>query len=317
MTQNVLTDRDSILITAEALAEQLRTERALHTEPPLPAEPPRTRLLDVRWSLPQPDGRAAFAEGHIPGAVYVDLDTELARHGDTHDAKNTQDAQDAPTTHDPRDGRHPLPHPAQFQAAARSWGLREQDQVVAYDGGGNLAAARVWWLLRNAGFERVRLLDGALPAWAAAGYPLETGASAPTPGDVTLDPGQLATLDLADVAEFVASGGTLLDARATERFTGETEPIDPRAGHIPGARSAPTTGNLDGAGRFLDGAALRERFAGAGVTDDSGVAAYCGSGITASHTVVALALAGYDAALFPGSWSQWSNHAELPVATGP
>lgn len=314
MTQNVPTDRDSILITAESLAEQLRTERALHTEPTLPTEPPlpaaapRTRLLDVRWSLPQPDGRAAFAEGHIPGAVYVDLDTELARHGNAHDAKNA---------HDPRDGRHPLPHPAQFQAAARSWGLREQDQVVAYDGGGNLAAARVWWLLRNAGFERVRLLDGALPAWTAAGYPIETGASAPTTGDVTLDPGQLAALDLGDVAEFVASGGTLLDARASERFTGETEPIDPRAGHIPGARSAPTTGNLDGAGRFLDGAALRERFAGAGVTDDSGVAAYCGSGITASHTVVALALAGYDAALFPGSWSQWSNHAELPVATGP
>ena len=300
--------RDEILVTAEALHETLLAEREL------PADAPRTRLLDVRWTLAQPDGRAAFAAGHIPGAVYVDLDTELARHGA------------------PRDGRHPLPDPAAVQASARSWGIRSQDAVVAYDGGGNLSSARVWWMLRDAGFGRVRLLDGALPAWEAAGLPLETGdPAAIATGDVTLTSEQMPRIALSDVPAFVAGGHALLDARALERYTGSEEPIDPRAGHIPGALSAPTGANLDASGRFLPQVELRERFAhlleraekaastanaAENNTRTRRVGAYCGSGVTAAHTLVALALAGIDGALYPGSWSQWSNHDELPAATG-
>lgn len=288
-----MTMRDEILITATDLAAQLERERAL------PPGVPRTRVLDVRWTLPQPDGREAFAAGHVPSAVYVDLDSQLAQHKT------------------PQDGRHPLPEPAQFQAAARSWGLNGHDDVVVYDGGGNFASARLWWLLRNAGFARVRLLDGALPAWIAAGCELQAGGAAPTPGDVTLGDGQQATLSLDRVAHFVAQGGALIDARAAERFAGVTEPIDPRAGHIPGALNAPTGDNLDANGAFLPADELRARFSALGVeANGSGVGAYCGSGVTAAHTLVALELAGFDGALYPGSWSQWSNHDELPVATG-
>lgn len=286
-----MTNRDSLLITAEDLEARLRAERDL------PAEAPRTRLLDVRWTLPQPDGRAAFAEGHLPGAVYVDLDTELSEKGT------------------PQDGRHPLPSPERLQRAARSWGIREQDEVVAYDGGGNYASARAWWLLRDAGFERVRLLDGALPAWVAAGFPLETGARTVQPGDVELGSGHLPRLELDAVAAFVSAGGALLDARAPERYRGLEEPIDPRAGHIPGALNAPTGENLDDRGFFLPSSALRDRFSGIGLDGSRSVGSYCGSGVTATHSLLALALAGFEGALFPGSWSQWSNH-DLPVATG-
>jgi thiosulfate/3-mercaptopyruvate sulfurtransferase len=277
----------SVLISVGELADALQS-----------AEPPV--LLDVRWALGGPPGREAFVEGHIPGAVFVDLDTELAAHG-------------APAT----EGRHPLPSVAALQDAARRWGVRAGAPVVAYDGGGNLAAARAWWLLRWAGVEDVRLLDGALPAWVAEGRALETGAgTAPAPGDVTLRGGALPTLALEEVAAF-ASAGVLLDARAGERFRGEAEPIDPKAGHVPGARSAPTTGNLAPDGRFLGADALRARFAalGADGAGDAAVGVYCGSGVTAAHEIAALAIAGVDAALFAGSWSQWSNH-DLPVATG-
>ncbi|UOQ56687.1 sulfurtransferase [Leucobacter allii] len=291
--------RDAILIAPAALHAQLEAERDL------PEAAPRTRVLDVRWTLPRPDGRADFTAGRIPGAAYVDLDAELAARPS------------------PRDGRHPLPDPAAFQHAARSWGIRAQDRVVAYDGGGNLASARVWWLLRDAGFDRVRLLDGALPAWTDAGLPLETGpAATPRPGDVVLGSGGLPVLGIdgapgaGDVAAFIADGGALLDARAAERYRGDAEPVDPRAGHIPGALSAPTGGNLDAAGCFLPGAALRERFAALGVVDGRAVGASCGSGVTAAHELVALALAGFDGALYPGSWSQWAHRAELPLATG-
>ncbi|MBP1326869.1 thiosulfate/3-mercaptopyruvate sulfurtransferase [Leucobacter exalbidus] len=287
-----MTNRDSILITVDALQARLESERDF------PAGSPRTRLLDVRWTMPQPDGREAFAAGHLPGAVYVDLDTQLAQH------KTAQD------------GRHPLPDPADFQAAARSWGLNDDDEVVVYDGGGNYASARAWWLLLNAGFGRVRLLDGALPAWVAAGGTLETGSPAVEPGDVTLSSAQLPAIELTEVEPFVAAGGKLIDARAAERYAGIQEPIDPRAGHIPGAVSAPTGGNLTRDGFFLPGDVLRARFSTVGVDSAQAIAAYCGSGVTATHTLVALALAGFGGALFPGSWSQWSNHDELPVATG-
>ncbi|WP_375433529.1 sulfurtransferase, partial [uncultured Friedmanniella sp.] len=260
------------------------------------AAPPR--LLDVRWTLAVPDGRPAYRAGHLPGAVYVDLDTELARHG-------------APT-----DGRHPLPTPADLQAAARRWGLREGDTVVVYDDGGNLAAARAWWLLRNAGLSDVRILDGALAAWRTAGLPLATGDEVPEPGDITLQDGALPVLDL-DGAAAYPEGGVLLDVRAAERYRGETEPIDPRAGHIPGAVNAPTGENLDADGRFLDVEALRRRFGALGLQPGDEVGVYCGSGVTASHTAAALTLAGYRPALFPGSWSQWSNQSDRPVAVGP
>jgi thiosulfate/3-mercaptopyruvate sulfurtransferase len=279
-----------ILITAPRLAEGTVGE-ALPGGGPL-------RVLDVRWRLDRPDGRPDYLSGHIPGAVYVDLDTELARHGA------------------PENGRHPLPPVEQLQQDARNWGIDPGDTVVVYDDLSNLSAARAWWLLRYAGIADVRLLDGALSAWTAAGLPLETGEPPlRPPGSVTLQYGALPLLTIDDAAAFPGAG-VLLDARAGERYRGEVEPIDPRAGHIPGALSAPTTENVDADGRFLPSAQLRARFAALGVEPGAAVAAYCGSGVTAAHELVALALAGVDAALFAGSWSQWANHPERPVAVG-
>jgi thiosulfate/3-mercaptopyruvate sulfurtransferase len=275
----------TVLITADELAE-------------LVEDPERTVVvLDVRWKLGGPPGHETYLSGHVPEAVYVDLDTELASRGE------------------PQDGRHPLPHLADLQSAARRWGVRSGCAVVVYDGEGNLSAARAWWLLRWAGLADVRLLDGALPAWVAAGHPLKTDDVTPEPGDVELTADNLPTLDVEDVAAF-ASTGVLLDARAAERFRGEVEPVDPKAGHVPGAVSAPTGGNLAPDGTFRPVAELRARFASLGVADGGPVAAYCGSGVTAAHEVAALAIAGFDAALYPGSWSQWSN-LDRPVATGP
>lgn len=270
-----------VLITAAELARALASPR-----PPV--------VLDVRWRLGGPPGHEEYLTGHVPGAVYVDLDDELASHGR------------------PTDGRHPLPELADLQAAARRWGIGKDTPVVAYDGEGDLAAARAWWLLRWAGLADVRLLDGALPAWRDAGLPLATDDVVPAPGDVELSPGTMPTLDVDEVARF---DGVLLDARAPERYRGETEPVDPKAGHIPGAVSLPTGGNLAADGRFLSPSELRERFAAAGVDGSVPVAVYCGSGVTAAHQVAALASAGIPAALYPGSWSQWSN-LDLPVATG-
>ena len=274
----------SVLITADELSERLA------------GRPAGTVVLDVRWSLGGPPGHGEYLEGHVPGAVYVDLDTELARHG-------------APT-----DGRHPLPEPGDLQSAARRWGIGPSSTVVVYDGQGNLAAARAWWLLRWAGLTDVRILDGALPAWVRSGGALETDDVVPEPGDVTLSGGALPTLDVEDVADF-ARTGTLLDARAGERFRGEVEPVDPKAGHVPGAVSAPTGDNLNPDGTFRPPTELRARFAALGADAERPVAAYCGSGVTAAHQVAALAIAGIPAALYPGSWSQWSN-LDKPVATG-
>jgi thiosulfate/3-mercaptopyruvate sulfurtransferase len=255
------------------------------------------RLLDVRWRLDRPDGRPEYLAGHLPGAVHVDLDTELAAHGR------------------PEDGRHPLPPVEALQAAARRWGLRNGDTVVVYDDLQNLSAARAWWLLRYAGVADVRLLDGSLAAWTAAGLPLEAGDVLPEGGDVDLEYGALPTIDIDGAAAF-PENGVLLDARAGERYRGEAEPVDPRAGHIPGARSLPTSANVGPDGRFLDVGTLRARFAEVGVVDGVPVAAYCGSGVTAAHEAVALTLAGFEPVLYPGSWSQWSNHPDRPVATG-
>ena len=274
----------SVLITADELSERLA------------GRPAGTVVLDVRWSLGGPPGHGEYLEGHVPGAVYVDLDTELARHG-------------APT-----DGRHPLPEPGDLQSAARRWGIGPSSTVVVYDGQGNLAAARAWWLLRWGGLTDVRILDGALPAWVRSCGALETDDVVPEPGNVTLCGGGLPTLDVEDVADF-ARTGTLLDARAGERFRGEVEPVDPKAGHVPGAVSAPTGDNLNPDGTFRPPTELRARFAALGADAERPVAAYCGSGVTAAHQVAALAIAGIPAALYPGSWSQWSN-LDKPVATG-
>ncbi|WP_328745255.1 sulfurtransferase [Streptomyces sp. NBC_00285] len=256
-------------------------------------------VLDVRWALGDPHGRDHYTHGHIPGAVYVDLDTELA----------------APPS--PQAGRHPLPDLAQLQTAARRWGLRDGQAVVVHDDLGNTAAARAWWLLRHAGVADVTLLDGALGAWRAAGVPLETGVpTAPAPGDVVLEPGGLPVTD-ADGAAELAGGGLLLDARAAERYRGEVEPVDPRAGHIPGAVSAPTGENLAPDGTFLAPEVLRKRFEELGAGDGSRIGVYCGSGVTAAHQIAALALAGFEATLFPGSWSAWSADPARPAATGP
>jgi thiosulfate/3-mercaptopyruvate sulfurtransferase len=257
--------------------------------------PPGAVLLDVRWALGSTTGRDDYLAGHLPGAVFVDLETELAAHGSA------------------SEGRHPLPSVQALQSAARRWGLDPGSRVVVYDATGGLAAARAWWLLRWGGLRDVAILDGGLAAWSGE---LETGDVVPTPGTVTLTGGGMPVLTADEAAALAAGAGVLLDARAAERYRGEVEPVDPRAGHVPGAVSAPTADNLQN-GRFRTAAALRERFAALGVTPGTTVGVYCGSGVTAAHEVAALAEAGIEAALWPGSWSQWSNDPDRPVATGP
>jgi thiosulfate/3-mercaptopyruvate sulfurtransferase len=274
----------TVLITVAELADSLASDT-----PPV--------VLDVRWQLGRPDGRPSYLAGHIPGAVYVDLDRELS----------------GPAR--PEDGRHPLPAVDRLQAAARSWGIDDGDEVVVYDDLANLSSSRAWWLLRHAGIADVRVLDGALKAWVASGRGLQSGAVQPQEGTVTLAYGGLPTVDIDGAAAFPGHGA-LLDARAGERYRGETEPVDPRAGHIPGALSAPTAENVDEEGRFLPPDALRQRFLGLGVSEGGEVAVYCGSGVTAAHEIVALTLAGYRPALYPGSWSQWSNDPDRPAAKG-
>ncbi|WP_144659843.1 sulfurtransferase [Paenarthrobacter nicotinovorans] len=257
----------------------------------------RIVLLDVRWVLGRNDGHGNYLAAHLPGAVFVDLPTELADHAE------------------PGRGRHPLPSPERFQEAARRWGINDGDTIVAYDDSGSMAAARAWWMLRNAGAEAVYLLDGGLAAWRAAGYPLEAGEVTAVVGNVSLGDGRMPSITEQEVSHW-SRGGILLDARAGERYRGEVEPIDPRAGHIPGALSAPTTGNIASDGTFLPAEELRRRFEFLGLDDNSNVAVYCGSGVTAAHEIAALEIAGFNAALFPGSFSQWSNNAANDVAVG-
>ncbi|WP_395364313.1 sulfurtransferase [Streptomyces sp. YH02] len=251
-------------------------------------------LLDVRWTLGGPPGRPAYEAGHLPGAVYVDLDTELA----------------GPPG---GGGRHPLPDPEAFGAAMRRAGVSADTPVVVYDGGLGWAAARAWWLLRWAGHPDVRVLDGGLAAWTGE---LTEKVPTPEPGDFRPEPGALGLLD-ADGAAALARAGLLLDARAAERYRGDVEPIDRVGGHIPGAVSAPTTENVDAEGRFLGADALRDRFISLGAAEGTPVAVYCGSGVSGAHEVLALEIAGIPAALYAGSWSEWSADPARPVATGP
>lgn len=261
------------------------------------------RVLDVRWSLTEPDGRAAHEAGHIPGAVYVDLETDLSDHGAT------------------GRGRHPLPSADALEAALRRWGVDDGDTVVVYDDWNRAGSARAWWLLRAAGLDDVRILDGGWAAWRADDRPVTAEPEDPRVGSITLarrnfDAGALATLTAADAAG-LARDGVLLDARAPERFRGDVEPIDPVAGHIPGAVNLPSTALLGEDGRFAPAEDLRAVFAAHGVDGDRSAGTYCGSGVTAAVVVAAAEVAGLDLALFPGSWSQWSSDPANPVETGP
>ncbi len=275
----------SPLITAAVLRRRLS-----HADPPA--------LLDVRWDLAtgaQPD---AYARGHIPGAAFVDLDHDLAAPPGIR-------------------GRHPLPAADRLGRRMRAAGVAGGRPVVVYDGANGMAAARAWWVLRYFGHPEVSLLDGGLQAWTAAGGELTSDASAVKPGDFQPHPGQMPVLDAAGAAA-LAHRGVLLDARAPERFRGEAEPIDPVAGHIPGARNRPMTLSLDHCtGAFADPRTLRRGFAELGVGPGTEVGVYCGSGVSAAHGVLALELAGVAAALYPGSWSEWVSDPDRPVATGP
>ncbi|MFN2452405.1 MAG: sulfurtransferase [Candidatus Dormibacteria bacterium] len=255
-------------------------------------------LLDVRWRLGGPPGIDEYRRGHIPAATFVDLDRELAG--------------------PPGRGRHPLPDAATFGAAMRAHGVCHDRPVVVYDAADSTAAARAWWLLGYFGHPDVRVLDGGLRAWVDAGYALSTDPGVPGEGDFAPRPGRLPLLD-AEAAARLARDGVLLDARAPARFTGEAEPVDPVAGHIPGARSAPTADNVDERGCFRDPVDLRRRFQAAGISaaeEPPPVGAYCGSGVTAAHEVLALRVAGIPAALYIGSWSDWITDPKRPVETG-
>jgi thiosulfate/3-mercaptopyruvate sulfurtransferase len=283
--------KQSPLVDAATLTTQLAAE-----DPPV--------ILDIRWSLARPDdGPGDYRAGHLPGARYVSLEHDLSGRPD------------------PAQGRHPLPDPADLQAALRRAGVRAGHAVVVYDATGSLAAARAWWLLRWAGHDAVQVLDGGLAAWTAAGGALETGeppATGPGKGEeIVVRPGQMPTVSADEVAKR-PHGQLLVDSRAAERYLGEVEPIDPVAGHIPGAVNLPTTDNLDAAGRFLPPAALKERFSLLQTQNEEGQKAiiYCGSGVTAAHQLLAMELAGVSGTLYPPSWSGWVSDPARPVATG-
>lgn len=263
----------------------------------------RLVVLDVQFRLSHPrlpdgpTGRQLYAESHLPGARFVDLDTALA---------------DPPGLR----GRHPLPDMARLQDALRALGLDDDSPVVAYDEGNGLGAARAWWVLSYAGLPAVRVLDGGLAAWRAAGHPVTAEVpAAAAQGTVTVRPGGMPVLD-ADAAAELAATGLLLDARAPERFAGQSEPIDPVAGHIPGAVNAPMGDYVAADGRFLGREDLHRYFTGRGVFAHSRVGAYCGSGVTAAHLALALREIGIPAAVYVGSWSEWVADPSRPVATG-
>jgi thiosulfate/3-mercaptopyruvate sulfurtransferase len=256
------------------------------------SEPPT--LLDVRYRMGGPPGAVQHEAGHVPGAAYVDMDTALA-------------SPPGPG------GRHPLPDPDTFTAAMRAAGVSHRRPVVVYDDWSGHAAARAWWLLRHHGHTDVRVLDGGWSAWVADGCPVEQGPTAPSPGDFDGEPGSMPVRD----AEDVMDTAVLIDARAGERYRGETEPVDPIAGHIPGAVNVPTASNLTEDGRFRDVEELREVYAAVGVTTgDTDVAAYCGSGVTACLDLLALERIGVRAALYPGSWSGWITDPARPITSG-
>lgn len=243
-------------------------------------------LLDVRWRLDEPEGRPAYLDGHIPDAIYVDLEAELA---------------EGP---DPQWGRHPLPTHRRLQQAARRWGLRRDDIVVIYDDLQSVAAARAWFLLANSGVADVRILDGGLRGWLSAGLPLETGDVQLPPGDAVLTPLAAPIVGI-DRVDPPTAGTILLDVRAPERYRGSPVAVERVSGHIPGAINLPTVTHLD-AGRFRSPEVISRLFAAHGIGPQTQTIAYCGSGIAATHTIFAGSLIGLEIALFAGGWSQWS-----------
>jgi thiosulfate/3-mercaptopyruvate sulfurtransferase len=266
----------------------------------------RPVVIDVRWSLNGPSRLPDFLAGHIPGAHWVDLETELSDHQRT-------------------GGRHPLPETPAFEAAMRRAGVDLDSPVVVYDADNALAAARLWWMLVDAGHRQVRVLNGGFAAWERAGGPIETGpGTAVRPGDFVADPGQLPKIDGDSLAAQIAAGtiGTVIDVRGAERYAGESEPIDPVAGHIPGAINVPSMLNVASDGRFREPAEISSNFAvGSSSADASSADArpvvYCGSGITAAHTALARVAAGLSMPrVYPGSWSDWISDSSRPVATG-
>lgn len=251
--------------------------------------------VDCRWYLGEPErGPAAYRQAHIPGAVYMDLDTDLS-------------APEGP-------GRHPLPEPSRFMETLGRRGIEPGSAVVAYDDRGGAVAARLWWMLRDLGHERVAVLDGGLAEWPRelmSADPVE-----PTPTTYHGEAGHMSQIDRAELAEALGEV-VMLDARAAERYRGETEPVDPVAGHIPSAVSAPLTDNLDDHQRFRSRSELLRRFAGLGIDGGTRVVSYCGSGVTACHNILAMEIAGLPpATLYAGSWSDWAT-AGMPAAAGP
>lgn len=258
-------------------------------------------VLDVRWRLLGPPARQDYEQGHIPGAVFVDLDAELA-------------APPGPG------GRHPLPDPADLERVLRRAGVDRDRPVVVYDLEDGSAAARAWWLLRWAGHPEPQVLDGGYAAWQAEGLPEAAEVPEPAEGNFRVRPGHMPVTD-ADGAATVAREGRLLDARAPQRYRGEHEPVDSRPGHVPGAVNAPFSEHVDESGRWRSPADLAEHFAELGVEGNVAVATYCGSGVTACSVVLALERAGVTdpgnpAALYAGSWSEWSDDPARPAAMG-
>jgi thiosulfate/3-mercaptopyruvate sulfurtransferase len=255
---------------------------------------PSVVVCDVRWYLTDPyRGEREYDEAHVPGAVFVDLHAELAGAIGG--------------------GRHPLPTPYDFAASLSRLGIGRDDTVVAYDSAGGAVAARLWWMLRSIGHDQVAVLDGGYQAWEQAGLPTtdKVGARAPTAYPVVET--WHGIVDVDDITELVEGGTALIDARAAERYRGEVEPIDPRAGHIPGAINLPHLDNLGPDGRHRSALELAERFADLGFAP----IVYCGSGVTACHDLLAMSIAGItDAHLYPGSWSDWSSTPDRPIATG-
>ena len=253
-------------------------------------------VADVRWQLQGPSGREEYEAGHIPGAVFVDLDVDLA---------------DITT---PDQGRHPLPAPEAFAAAMGRLGIGDADAVVAYDAAGGIFAARLAWMLRGIGHPAA-VLDGGITAW---GAPLDAGAGpARQAASFTPVPWPADAVASLDEAAAAGTGCVVVDARAPERYRGEAEPVDPRAGHIPGAVNVPCMAHLDSRGALLPADALRDQFAAVGVTSADGAIAYCGSGVNACHSLLVMEHAGLGRGrLFPGSWSAWSNRPDRPAATG-
>lgn len=261
----------------------------------------KVKIVDVRWYLASPPkGFQEYQTGHIPGAIFLDLEKELAR----------------PAYQGP--GRHPLPTPEEFAAVMGHIGVGPDIHVVVYDNSGGGVAARLWWLLHYYGHTSVSLLDGGISAWQAAGFPLSQEIPHPSSALFVPNPQPHMVVDKAHVRALVEiHEGLLLDARARERYEGRVEPVDPRAGHIPGARSAPYMDNVASDGKMRSVPELREYYTALGAHDAEEIVCYCGSGVTAALDVFALALAGFpNARLYSGSWSDWSSDPGLPAAIG-